>query len=485
MEPTQENESWQELEAMVGSANVLTDVEDLELHSYDAWPVAAKWKGQGKQPYRPQVVVRPASAQQVAQVLRWASGQRVPVTPWGLGSSVTGAPLPLHGGISLDLSGMNRILALDETNLLIKVQAGKRGSELEQELNKRGYTLNHSPQSLERSTVGGWVSTRATGQFSSRWGGIEELALALTVVLPGGEIVETVFAPRSAVGPDLRQVFIGAEGTLGVVVEVTLKIFPLPEQRIFQTLAFDSVEAGLEAMRRMMQGGLRPFLLRFYDQDEARHALQDPHFVGCAMFLGCEGLAGVAQAEYQACLELCAAQGGRVLGPEPALAWMERRFDFSTVEKRLAQPGGLAETIEVAHFWDSILETYRALKAGLAPYAGEVLGHFSHAYPQGTSLYVILLGQADDEAQAEARLLQVWQTAMQIALEKGAVISHHHGIGIARLAYMRPQLGSAMPVLERIKQALDPAGIMNPGKLGLKYSKPRRNAKPHKNPMLE
>jgi alkyldihydroxyacetonephosphate synthase len=467
MQPTQENQNWQELEAIVGRANVLADAESLDRHSYDVWPVAAKWKGQGKLPYRPQVVVRPASAQQVSQVLRWASQQRIPVTPWGLGSSVTGAPLALKGGISMDLSGMNRILALDETNLLVKVQAGKLGSQLEQELNQRGYTLNHSPQSLDRSTVGGWVSTRATGQFSSRWGGIEDLALALTVALPIGEIVETLFAPRGAVGPDLRQVFIGAEGTLGVIVDATLKIFPLPERRIFQTLAFASVAAGLEAMRRMLQAGLRPFLLRFYDPDEAPHALQNPQFTGCAMFLGCEGLAGVAQAEYQACLELCAAQGGQALGPEPVLAWMERRFDFSTVENLLAQPGGLAETIEVAHFWDGILDTYQALKTGLAPYASEVLGHFSHAYPQGTSLYVILLGKAADDAQAEARLLQVWQTAMQIALEKGAVISHHHGIGIARLAYMRPQLGSAMQVLERIKQALDPAGIMNPGKLGL------------------
>jgi alkyldihydroxyacetonephosphate synthase len=287
------------------------------------------------------------------------------------------------------------------------------------------------------------------------------------VALPGGEIVETLFAPRGAVGPDLRQVFIGAEGTLGVVVDATLKIFPLPERRILQTLAFESVADGLDAMRAMMQAGLRPFLLRFYDPDEAPHALQNPRFASCAMFLGCEGLASMAQAEYQACLDLCSAHGGQALGPETALAWMERRFDFSTVENLLAQPGGLAETIEVAHFWDGILDTYQALKAGLAPYAGEVLGHFSHAYPQGTSLYVILLGKASDDAQAEARLLQVWQTAMQIALEKGAVISHHHGVGIARLAYMRPQLGSAMQVLERIKQALDPIGIMNPGKLGL------------------
>jgi alkyldihydroxyacetonephosphate synthase len=467
MESTQTPKSWQELEAIVGRANVLTDAESLDFHSYDVWPVAAKWKGQGKLPYRPQVVVCPVSAQQVSQLLHWASRQHIPVTPWGLGSSVTGAPLALKGGISLDLSGMNRILALDEANLLVKVQAGKIGGQLELELNQHGYTLNHSPQSLDRSTVGGWVSTRATGQFSSRWGGIEDLALALTVALPNGEIVETLLAPRGAVGPDLRQVFIGAEGTLGVVVDATLKIFPLPERRIFQTLAFGSVPDGLDAMRAMMQAGLRPFLLRFYDPDEAPHALQNPRFTSCAMFLGCEGLAGMAQAEYHACLDLCNAHGGQALGPEPAMAWMGRRFDFSTVENLLAQPGGLAETIEVAHFWDGILDTYQTLKAGLAPYAGEVLGHFSHAYPQGTSLYMILLGKAADDAQAEDRLLQVWQVAMQIALQKGAAISHHHGIGIARLAYMRPQLGSAMQVLERIKQALDPAGIMNPGKLGL------------------
>jgi alkyldihydroxyacetonephosphate synthase len=177
--------------------------------------------------------VCPVSAQQVSQLLHWASRQHIPVTPWGLGSSVTGAPLALKGGVSLDLSSMNRILALDETNLLVKVQAGKLGSQLELELNQHGYTLNHSPQSLDCSTVGGWVSTRATGQFSSRWGGIEDLALALTVALPDGEIVETLLAPRGAVGPDLRQVFIGAEGTPGVAVDATLKIFPLPERRIF------------------------------------------------------------------------------------------------------------------------------------------------------------------------------------------------------------------------------------------------------------
>ena len=338
---------------------------------------------------------------------------------------------------------------------------------LEHALNERGFTLNHSPQSLDRSSVGGWVSTLATGQFSSRYGGIEELALALTVVLPDGQVIETPLAPRAAVGPDLRHLFLGAEGTLGVVTEVVLKIFPIAEHRIFQTLSFPSVASGLSAMQRMMQRGLRPFLVRFYDTDEARHAMKDPDFSSPVMFLGFEGIKAVAEAEYSAGLAICTEAGGQPLGPDAALAWMERRFDFSAIENLLAEPGGLAETIEIAHFWDGLFATYQALKTALAPYAGQVLGHFSHVYPQGGSLYIILLGRAADDAAAEARIREIWDVSMKICLEQGAAISHHHGVGLARLPYIRAQLGSAMVVLQQVKTALDPAGVMNPGKLGL------------------
>jgi alkyldihydroxyacetonephosphate synthase len=146
---------------------------------------------------------------------------------------------------------------------------------------------------------------------------------------------------------------------------------------------------------------------------------------------------------------------------------MARRYDFSTVENLLAEPGGLAETIEVAHFWDRIFDTYQELKKALDPFADEVLGHFSHVYAHGTSLYIILLGRAADDARAEQILLEVWDTAMTICLKQGAVISHHHGAGLARQPYVDDALGSSHIVLRRIKEALDPAGIMNPGKLGL------------------
>ena len=460
--------SWiEELNVLLGPEVVLVDPATIEAHCYDTWPVSTKWKNQGKQLFAPDVVIRARSTEQISKILQWASIKKVPVTAWGGGSSVTGQPLPTKGGIVLDTSNMDQILALDEESLTVVVEAGKFGHRLEAELNARGYTLNHSPQSLDRSTVGGWIATRATGQFSSRYGGIEDLLVAFTVVLPTGEIVETMNVPRAAVGPDLRHIFMGAEGTLGIVTQARVKIFPIAPFRIFEAVMFNSVEAGVTVMRNIMRSGIRPLLVRFYDFDEARHAMQDKSFSKCIMFLGFEGIKSVALAEYEATANLCAAEGGVKIGAAPAEAWMNRRFDFSTVENLLAEPGGLAETIEIAHFWDSILETYYELKSTLAPYAKEVLGHFSHVYPQGVSLYIILLGKTVDDAAAEAMLLDVWDAVMRICLKNGAALSHHHGSGLARMPYMSDALGSSMIVLQKIKKALDPAGIMNPDKLGL------------------
>jgi alkyldihydroxyacetonephosphate synthase len=460
--------SWIErLRSDVGVGRVIDDEAEVSRYSYDWWPVAAKWRQQSKQPYRPDVVVRPKQAGEVSRLLSWASANNVPVTPRGAGSSVTGAPLPMQGGISLDMSDMRSLLTLDETNLLVRVEAGMMGHELEEELNARGYTLTHSPQSLRLSTVGGWVATRATGQFSSRWGGIENLIAALAVVLPTGEFIETKLAPRAAVGPELRELFVGSEGTLGVVTDATLKMFPIAEYRCFETVSFETIEAGLTAVRRIMRLGLRPFLVRLYDRDEARHLMRSEEAPGNILLIGFEGVEDVARAEYSAGIDICRAEGGNVLGPNTALAWMECRFDFSMVENLLEQPGGFAETIEVAHFWSDILRTYNELKQVLAPLTTEVLGHFSHVYPQGTSLYIILLGKVEDDAAAEERLTKIWDVAMNSCLKCGAVISHHHGVGLARLPYICQELGTSKLVLQRIKGALDPAGVLNPGKFGL------------------
>jgi alkyldihydroxyacetonephosphate synthase len=458
-----------ELKALVGAPDQV-DVTDSGIadHAYDCWPVAAKWRQNGKMPCKPDAVVYPANAEEVAAILSWANGRGIPVTPWGLGSSVTGQPLTEYGGVTVDLSRMDRIIKVDEENLIVRAEAGVNGGDLEDHLRARGYTLNHSPQSLYRSTVGGWFATRATGQLSSRYGGIEDLAYSFTAILADGMVLETVDLPRMAVGPDLRHLMIGSEGTMGVITEVALKIFPLPEYSENETLNFPSVEAGKDAMRAILAANLRPALLRFYDTAEARHAMQDKEFPSPVMFVGTEGMEGPARAEMEAIKAVCARLGGEPIGPDGTEGWLKRRYDYSTIEGFVMRPEGVAETIEISNNWERIMDTYNLMTERLAPMADEVLGHFSHVYTTGVSLYVILLGEAENGPDAEDRIKKIWEIAMEASLETGASISHHHGAGLARTPYVERSLGTGVEVMQRIKDALDPNNILNPGKLGLR-----------------
>lgn len=451
----------------VGPGNVIDDPEALSGASHDSWPVAAKWARQGWHPYPADVIVRVASEADVVAVLRVAEETGVPVTTRASGSSVTGQPLPTRRGIVLDVSGLTGPLQLDEIDMTVTVRAGTNGGELEDALNRSGWTMRFSPQSLHRSSVGGWLATLATGQFSSRYGGIEDLVVGYRVVLATGQVAVLTASPRAAMGPDLRRVFLGSEGTLGVITQVTLKIVPIPAAQHLEAFRMPDVTAGLAVLREQAARGLRPSLLRLYDPDEARHAMADPAFEGTVLFAGTEGEAEVAAAEMTVLRRLAVARGAVPLGPEPVAAWLERRFDFSAVENRLATDGGFAETIEVAHTWRYIEPLYADVRKALEPLADEVLVHFSHVYPQGTSMYVIVLGQADDDAAASARLTDIWATAMEVCLDHGAELSHHHGGGLARSPYARRSLGSAHRVLRRIKHALDPDGLLNPDKLGL------------------
>lgn len=455
------------LTRLLGADAVSTRPADLDAASHDTWPLSSKRARLGQHPNRPDVVVVPDSMQAVPHILRIASEFLTPVTVRSLGSSVTGQPLPTQGGIVLDLSHVPAVSSVNERNLTVTATASYGGGQLEDELNERGYTLGHSPQSLYRSSVGGWLSTLATGQFSSLYGGIEDLVVGYRVVLATGETVELKASPRAAMGPDLRKLFIGSEGTLGVITEVTLKIFPLPEAQLVDALTFPSVGAGLEFMRAVAAAGVRPFLMRFYDADEARHALGDPAAATPVAFVGSRGLKALASAELAAMSEIAARHGARSIGREPADAWLAQRFDFSTVERYVDTEGGFAETIEVAHNWDRIEELHSAMKAALRPLADEVLAHFSHVYTQGTSMYAILLGNAGDDQAAVDRLGAIWATAMDVCLEHGAELSHHHGGGLARSPYARRALGSGHLVLRKLKSALDPDAILNPGKLGL------------------
>lgn len=456
-----------DLKSILPESQVLSDRETLQASSHDTWPLSTKLRRLGCHDYQADVVVKVTDEKQIQQVLALATANDTPVTPRALASSVTGQPLPTRGGIVLDVTGMTQHREINITNLTVEVSAGYNGGQLEDELQQMGWTLGHSPQSLYQSTVGGWLSTLATGQFSSYYGGIEELVTAYTVILATGEKLRLKASPRAAMGPDLRQLFIGAEGTLGIVTSVQLKIFPLPQTRLYDSLELPSIDAGLEIMREQAMAGLRPFLLRLYDTNEARHAMQNPLQDKPVMFLGTQGVDAVAHAEMDAFMAIVHRHGGKSIGSEGVLKWMERRFDFSTVEKLLDSHGGFAETIEIAHTWDGISGLYHALHEMLTPLTDEVLSHFSHVYPQGTSMYMILLGRESSDREAVEKLRTIWRETMRVCLEHHAELSHHHGGGLVRSPYARESLGSAHLLLRRVKQALDPNGTLNPGKLGL------------------
>ena len=443
------------------------EAQALAAHSVDSWPLAVKRGLAGVRAELASAVVFPGSTAEVARVLAWASGAGVKVVPWGAGSSVTGAPLPTRDALVVDLRGLDRIVDIDPYGGRARVEAGVLGGVLEHALAAQGMTTWFSPQSLSRSTIGGWVATRATGQFSSRWGGIEELVLELTVVLADGRVVTVGSAPRGAVGPDLKSLFIGSEGSLGVVTEVLLRIHRLSAPAGVSAYALPSVAGGVEVLRQVMREGLRPLLLRLYDEDEARHLAVSQPPPGPVLFAAFGGPPGVAEAEQAATAEILAAAGAVDLTAAPAEAWFETRYDFSPVERLLASRGGYAETIEIASGWGDILTTYSAMKAALGGLADEVLCHFSHTYSDGVSLYLILLGRASDDREAVSRLEAIWSTAMRTALDCGAVISHHHGVGQARAPFLAEQLGAAAAVLGELKRALDPAGVLHPASLRL------------------
>ncbi|GAA5145776.1 FAD-binding oxidoreductase [Microbacterium pseudoresistens] len=451
----------------LGVDAVLTADSVRDAASHDTWPVATVWQKLGRHPYRPDMVVRVRSVKEIQSVVNIARESKTPLTARGLGSSVTGQPLPMRGGIVLDTSGLVGEPSLNEVDATVTVPAGVMGGDLETWLNERGYTLNHFPQSLYRSTLGGWVATRATGQFSSKYGGIENLLISYECVLADGTVAWLGQRPRAAMGPDLKQLLIGSEGTLGIVTGVTLKVFAQAEARSIDAFVLPDVQAGIDAMREIAQAELKPFLVRFYDADEARHAAPGAAADAPLLFLGSEGVGGVVEAEFAALTSIVERHGGSSIGAEPVRGWLGRRFDFSTVENLLATPGGYAETVEIANMWSRLPAMYDELKTALAPYADEVLGHFSHIYEQGSSLYMILLGHASNDEEALDRLETIWATAMEIVVAHDGEVSHHHGGGLARQAWVERSLGTGFPVLQKIKAALDPEGILNPGKLGM------------------
>lgn len=513
-----------DLARIVGAGNVSSLDVDRAAYARDAWTRDRIGTLAARLEVAPSVVVWPESPEEVGRILQLARHVGVPVLPWGAGSARVGSARPRDGGIVVDLERMRHVRSFEPDDLRVEVEAGIIGTRLEKWLAARGYTLGHAPGSLGASTLGGWISTRCAGQLCTRYGKIEDMTLGIELVTEG-RVRRMMLGPRPPDGPDFNAMVLGSEGALGVVTAARLRIRPRPASRQFVAYRFPRLEAGLEAVRRIMRASLRPAVLRLYDPIETllqprgegqptwnleqlagswkrwggdatgswtdrlghvvrrtttKAMLGSPLLLNqvagswpteCLLILGFEGPPSIATAENQLACAICDREGGQSLGSAPGEEWWARRFDAAFFETKLFESGLFVDTVDTAATWDRVLPLYRAVRKAIGRDA--VVGaHFIHAYPEGCGLELSFVGRADGgTAAARARYDRVWKNALAAIHEAGGTISHHLGIGELKREALPRELGpGGMRLLTSVKRAFDPHWSTGPGALGLEPS---------------
>lgn len=457
---------------IVGETHVLSSLAERWAYCRDRSPYAIFHVRSGVVPATlPAAVACPGDVDELAALLTFAAEARVAVIPFGGGSGVLGGTLPLSGELIIDLKRLNRVLALDETDATVTVQAGMNGGQLEALLNARGFTTGHLPQSLHMSTVGGWVACRSAGQNSSRYGKIEDMVLGIEAVLAGGRRIRCRASARHAAGPELAGLFVGAEGTLGVVSEVTLRIWRLPEARLPAVLGFPSLGAGLAALRGIVQTELRPSIVRLYDETESlqRTRGQRPFEAHpCVAILEFSGPRALADVERRLALGICGSLGA-VEGPVGLYdEWQAHRFGSYSTQWHAG--GHYMDTVDVVAPWSRLESLYRSCRdavEGLSPdfHFG---AHWSHVYAEGACQYMTMRLPPMPERTALDLLRSAWDRVQTLCLEAGGSIAHHHGLGLFRNPWLPRELGAeGMALLQALKDQLDPHAVLVPGKLGL------------------
>ncbi len=461
---------WRDAVALVPTlagacGDVRHDDDSIAEVSRDWWPLALHWALAGDVASPASVVCRPADADEVAAVLRVCHDAGMPVTASAGRSGVCGASVPVFGGVALDLTGLAGIAHVDATSLVADVGAGTFGHHLEAALRADyGVTTGHWPQSIELSTVGGWLACRSAGQYSTRYGKIEDMVVGLDVVLADGSLVHTGGFPRQAVGPDLTQVFVGSEGTLGVITGARLRVRPVPPATWQAAFGFGSFAAGLEACRQILRRGATPAVLRLYDGPESARS-HGTDGSTCVLLVLDEADPAVLAATRTVVGDECA--GAAHLDDALVDGWLAHRNDVSALHALTAK-GFVVDTMEIAGPWSRLAAVYDATVAAMlaVEHTRAATAHLSHSYSDGACLYFTFAATPPADA-IESTYVALWDAGTRAVLANGGSLSHHHGVGLNRARFVAGALGSGFDVLTRLKAALDPQGILNPGKLGL------------------
>jgi alkyldihydroxyacetonephosphate synthase len=428
----------------------------------------------------PDAVLLPRTEDEIAALLRYCSDHRIAIVPFGGGTSVVGGLDPIRGDfdavVSLDLRRLTDLHSLDEVSGEAELGAGLTGPEAERLLGERGYSLGHFPQSFQFATIGGFAATRSSGQDSAGYGRFNDMVRGLRAVTPAG-VLDLGRAPESAAGPDLRQLMIGSEGVFGIITRVRVRVHPVPAATRYEAWSFGDFATGADALRAVVQTGAGPTVIRLSDEAETGVNLATTESIGEEQITGgalaitaFEGSAAHVESRHAETRAVMQAAGGTSLGEAPARAWEHGRFNAPYLRDSLLSAGALCETLETATNWSNVPALKAAVTEALTKSLGEsgtpalVLCHISHVYPTGASLYfTVVAGQRGNP-------IEQWRKAKTAASEAmmrtGATITHHHAVGADHRPWMRDEVGDlGIAVLRAVKATLDPAGILNPGKL--------------------
>jgi alkyldihydroxyacetonephosphate synthase len=481
-----------ELRTILGGAHVRDDHGERVVHAAGkGYPDLVRLRA-GEPDGAPDAVVYPADHDQMRALLECCGRNSLAVVPFGGGTSVVGGVAPvrgLHAGVlALDTSRLASVLELDAQSATVVVQAGIRAPALERHLAERGLMLGHFPQSFEYVSLGGCAATRSAGQASTGYGAIEKMVLGLRLAAPAGDI-ELPALPASAAGPGLRQLVVGSEGALGVISELALRVRQAPRERIYEGFFFTDFAAGWQALRALARERALPDVARVSDEAETRMslALAGPGGVkgrlgrgylalrgyrhGCLAILGFEGSQEEATSRRRRALALVRSCGGLDVGRSVGEAWLHGRFQAPYLRDELLKHGVMVETLETAAQWSQLARVHRTVTQAIAGALdgwgtpGLVGCHVSHVYESGASLYFTLLAR-----QREGDEIGQWRAVKEAAsaaiMASGATITHHHGVGRDHAPWMAREVGEqGLAALRALKGELDPAGIMNPGKL--------------------
>ncbi|SIO04292.1 FAD-binding oxidoreductase [Agromyces cerinus] len=455
-----------ELEA--AADQVVTDAASVVEGTRDWWAGTMIGETAGTPATPDAVIVKVSTTEQVQAVMRIADANDLPVTVSAGRSNVTGAALPVRGGIVLDVCELNRFVSFDEESQIVEVEAGMFGDVFEELIQSEyGMTMGHWPSSYGISTVGGWVACRGAGQLSTRYGKIEDMVYGMDVVLADGSLITVGESARAAVGPDLLQLVIGSEGTLGVITTIRFKLHRLPAYGRAIAYGFPTFAAGLEACRQIMQQGANPAALRLYDNLESGVQFDLPE--QNVLLVADEGTQELVDAGLAISERICAETGVKLDDEAIFERWLDTRYlTGKSAEGFTRSPGFVADTLEMIGRWRDLPAIYDEVVAAINAVPGTLAGsaHQSHAYVDGACLYFSLRGDVEVDRRAEW-YRAAWDAANAVILKHDATLSHHHGVGLLRAPYMAESLGAGFEVLRAVKAALDPKNRLNPGKLGL------------------